>query len=652
MATPLGTSSFTTSSSVVSSIPIASQTALLVTLRGGLSDTGDFFPFDDLATLDNPDGDQFSFKNLIENGVEDDHDIELFSNGCKLRTGEYDCTTACNDTSIFFSGLETFYNCAALASIAHRVREGSRFYLSDEAERNASEIMGDGSLATFEKRTVLDTFVTCAQSSCARDALGVACDRSISQLNKSSSDADILQAVDKFCPELPAEVDPDIFGPGVLISYVLQVCFSSSLYLLLKAFNAYVLWSQKPQRTPSGGLKRVKTMMWADSSALSRMSIAIATTLVEFQEAQAWFVFAVQIASILAIVVNSSEGTFWGEVVSNAAIAYHISQNAVLPMFLIQVCLHNEGIRNWHTFLGFLVEYGLAIVATTQKVGFHSAVALFKSQNEIAECGFQPSPRTYCAARSGHDGLQINFFPHPLLYKMVFIAVDGITVLVLLVDQFMWTLRRHHKTKHLKFGSWSAGRGPRGKFKRHWNLCRKWFWRLLEVGYLIINMLYLVSLIKVIDGESFAANRWAYGQIIAMTVWGPVVVKLFDLILSGPPKNGRRLQSGPPRLRIDNVLNRRPGTIAEEELDLTPDPAILHKPRSKSVPHIYANKPEQEQGSSDDHREGTSDDIFPDLLEARRTFDVRFDESVMTQRSRSEGGQGRHSEDRPPDSAV
>jgi hypothetical protein len=52
-------------------------------------------------------------------------------------------------------------------------------------------------------------------------------------------------------------------------------------------------------------------MIWRDSGGLSRTSIAIATTLVEFQEAQCWFVFAVQIASILAIVVNSQEGTFW-----------------------------------------------------------------------------------------------------------------------------------------------------------------------------------------------------------------------------------------------------------------------------------------------------------------------------------------------------
>ncbi len=36
---------------------------------------------------------------------------------------------------------------------------------------------------------------------------------------------------------------------------------------------------------------------------------------------------------------------------------------------------------------------------------------------------------------------------------------------------------------------------------------------------------------------------------------------------AGPPKNGTSLNSGPPRLRIDNVINRRIGTSADEELE-------------------------------------------------------------------------------------
>lgn len=303
------------------------------------------------------------------------------------------------------------------------------------------------------------------------------------------------------------------------------------LYLLLKGFTLWVRITQgsqpKPRPKPpkpynlKRSMTRIESMIWKDSSAMSRTSIAIATTLVEFQEAQCWFVFAVQIASILAIVVNSQEGTFWGEIIVNAAVAFHVSQNGVLPMFLIQVCLHHEGIRNFHTFLGFLMEYVLALVATTQKIYFKDAFNLFKEQNQIKQCGYNPSPRTYCAATRSLDGMQLSFFPHPLLYKMVFLVLDTIAIVMLILDQVAWVLRQHRRTKDIQIGKYRVGRWPDGKMKRHGLRVKRWIWRVLEVSYLVVNILYMVSLIKVITAESFAANRWSYGQIIAVTVWGP-----------------------------------------------------------------------------------------------------------------------------------
>lgn len=317
---------------------------------------------------------------------------------------------------------------------------------------------------------------------------------------------------------------------------MLQVVFSASLYIFLKGFNAWVRFSQKPQEKKqkrlARRLTRIESMIWKDSSAYSRTSIAIATTLVEFQEAQCWFVFAVQIASILAIVVNSQEGTFWGEIIVNGAVAFHISQNGILPMFLIQICLHNEGIRNWHTFLGFCMEYLLAIVATTQRIDYKSSFELFRDQNSITACGGNPSPRTYCASRKGVDGVpELSFFPHPLMYKLVFLVLDTVAMIVLVIDQLTWTLRTHHRTKHMGFGSYKVGRWPDGRLKQHWIKFNRWFWQGLEFAYLVINILYLVSLANVISPLGFEATRWSYGQIIAMTVWGPVIVKLFDLIL-------------------------------------------------------------------------------------------------------------------------
>ncbi|KAF7555135.1 hypothetical protein G7046_g6618 [Stylonectria norvegica] len=560
--------------STSSAASAASPSPLTVILRSHIDGTSDFFPFDDIATLDSSsDSSNFTFKDLFANGIDGGQEIVLFSSGCQV-DGVADCTRACNDVGLFFGSLETFYNCAALASIAYWSRDARSYYVSDETERNASAIMGAGSLAEFDGQPVLRSFVACAQDACEHDGLSVPCDHAIDELlYGESSPEEIFDAMETFCPDLAAQINPDIFGPGVLISYVLQVSFSAMLYLALKGFTLWVRITQgskpKPRPKPHAlkrSMTRIESMVWRDSGATSRTSIAIATTLVEFQEAQCWFVFAVQIASILAIVVNSQEGAFWGEIIVNAAIAFHVSQNGVLPMFLIQVCLHHEGIRNWHTFIGFFIEYVLAVVATTQKIYFKDAFELFRKQNKIKTCGYNPSPRTYCAARSGVAGLQLSFFPHPMLYKMVFLVLDTVAIVVLLLDQLAWTLRRHRFTSHIQLGKYRVGRWP-GRTKRHGLRLKRWFWRILEVSYLVINILYMVSLIKVINAESFAANKWSYGQIIAVTVWGPVIVKLFDLLLSGPPKNGPRLNEGPPRLRIDNVINGRMGTSADEELD-------------------------------------------------------------------------------------
>ncbi|KAM3502790.1 hypothetical protein MY10362_004605 [Beauveria mimosiformis] len=593
--------SFSRTTTAVSSFSVVSPTPspLTILVRPGFDGTSDFFPFHDLAKVGGYTKDDLTFRDLIQDGIDGGPQVDLYLSGCRIGRGRgapLDCPTACNDTALYFGSFETFYNCAALAAIAYWTREVGTYYVDAEAERNASALMGNSSLASFQGRPVVESFAACAIESCVEDQLSEPCDASITSLSRNSSTNDIFAAMDIFCPELRAEINPDIFGPGVLISYVLQVIFAGSLYIFLRIFTFWVSYSQKPAKRPASErivrrLTRIESMLWKDSSALSRTSIAIATTLVEFQEAQCWFIFAVQIASILAIVVNSQEGSFWGEIVVNGAVAFHVSQNGILPMFLVQVCLHNEGIRNWHTFLGFCTEYLLAVVATTQSISFAGALNLFRGQRAVAACGGNPSPRTYCASSAGVDGLTLTFFPHPLVYKLVFLVLDTVAIVALGVDQLAWTLRTHRRTRHWSIGAHGLGRWPDGPLKRHWLRWSAWFWHGLEFAYLVINILYLISLSKVISDDSFRANRWSYGQIIAMTVWGPVIVKLFSLILSGPPKNGEGLNSGPPRLRIDNVLNHRQDNAGDDAMSTCssarwqPQPAT---PRKLAVPQSPA----------------------------------------------------------------
>lgn len=74
------------------------------------------------------------------------------------------------------------------------------YCISDEAERNASSIMGDGTLAQFDDRPVMDLFVGCAPDACRNDGLAVPCSETITSLSLGTGTKQVLGAVENFCP--------------------------------------------------------------------------------------------------------------------------------------------------------------------------------------------------------------------------------------------------------------------------------------------------------------------------------------------------------------------------------------------------------------------------------------------------------------------
>lgn len=204
------------STSVQLPMATGSPTPLTIVLRKAISDMSDFFPFDDLADLSpNNDNDAFSFRGLIEDGIDGSQEILLLESGCHV-DGVPNCPKACNDAELFFGSMETFYNCAALASISYWTQDSMMYFISEDAERNASAVMAGATLADFDDGPVLESFVGCALEACRDDGLSVPCDDDIRGLSQeNSSPEEIFAAMANFCPEIEAEINPDIFGPGV-----------------------------------------------------------------------------------------------------------------------------------------------------------------------------------------------------------------------------------------------------------------------------------------------------------------------------------------------------------------------------------------------------------------------------------------------------
>ena len=150
-----------------------------------------------------------------------DSEVRLFQTGCRLTgpgpgpapasglvagaRGQPDCPRACSNDSLLFGSLDTFFNCAALSAVAYWARDGRRFSIPGQAERNASFLMGaaGASLAAFDERPVLASFVACAAEACAGggDGIRAPCSDAVMRLTRDSPAPDVFDAINSFCPE-------------------------------------------------------------------------------------------------------------------------------------------------------------------------------------------------------------------------------------------------------------------------------------------------------------------------------------------------------------------------------------------------------------------------------------------------------------------
>ena len=204
----------TTAGTVSPPHPTASSIFVNIELRDTIQGTSDFTPFHDLAQLTNIDN-PFSFTDLIEDGIGGGQQLNLYQAGCQISEGHSDCTVACTNTSLYFGSLETFYNCAAIASVSYWTNKLPNYYVGPEAEHNASSIMGSGTLGSFNSTPVFEEFISCAQAACAVDGLSQPCNDNVHKLSNSSAPKEVFDAMDTFCPTIIAQLNPDIFGPGV-----------------------------------------------------------------------------------------------------------------------------------------------------------------------------------------------------------------------------------------------------------------------------------------------------------------------------------------------------------------------------------------------------------------------------------------------------
>ncbi|KUI63626.1 hypothetical protein VM1G_10228 [Cytospora mali] len=375
----------------------------------------------------------------------------------------------------------------------------------------------------------------------------------------------IYDGLDSFCTNVGTTVNSDIAGPGVMLSYLVQICAALLFWIIAKMLASWtrvITWpfllcrlpppssfdsllspdshSQLPGRRKPAWL-RATTIQ----NRLSRLRLhaATLTMLVEFQETQTFFVGAIQIATLATFKPTASSqsdsantATF-GEAISDSQLVQTLCINGTLPILLVQCLLQRYGMRWWYTFALVIANIILALVVNARSsyliADFDALWSIFVASNPVDACGGLANPQVYC------DTFE-------LIYASISYGIYALyyTVPVLIIDFLAPTIMRLPSV-NTALNTWRrTNRVFRYMEVKIWLPFIKTFWFFLEFALLLSVCLYSARMFNIFlyMTEDGSLGTWGFGQLVAVMVWVPPLLKFVYLNVFGIEEGlGRRL---------------------------------------------------------------------------------------------------------------
>lgn len=142
-----------------------------------------------------------------------------------------------------------------------------------------------------------------------------------------------------------------------------------------------------------------------------RIHAATVLTLVEFQEVQAFFVGAIQVATLakfgpkgLSRSLDANAARGFGEAILNSQMVQFLAINGMLLLLLVQCLLQRYGMRWWYTFTLLWVTFVLALVVQvkgdTLISSFDTLWEIFVQNSHVSSCRSNANPMVYCDTES------------------------------------------------------------------------------------------------------------------------------------------------------------------------------------------------------------------------------------------------------------
>ncbi|KAI8711479.1 hypothetical protein NCS52_01411400 [Fusarium sp. LHS14.1] len=403
-----------------------------------------------------------------------------------------------------------------------------------------------GPLEDFQHVDIFQNYRACAVESCFTSEFGCSLELDMFQESSFTYEKTLefgLIMSHNYCTRADLGIDGDIVGPGLFIAYLIQFSLSTffviSLHLTM-TWTKYLVWiCLWPFHGVVEALTRARK--WQRVLSSNRFAGAVASTIVDLQEAQSQYLAIISIVGVVAYFGGGYPGfgnahTFRAWYTNNLFL-HDIVSSSMFPILSVQIALHRTENRWWYTLLW--VFFTWVMVLTIPFSGPRSREEVekyFKSNAGLASCGQNAGPKTYCMNYAESDegytynGLenetQISFSG-----RFTYWVIHGIMPF-LLWDWFVkgvlpFFIPRKGITRHILYLVLSAGTGQP-------------MLRFLELFTMILSIYNLVSFIierKNVGsiyggGDSDSVyGGWSSRQFVALFVWFPVVGKFVSILV-------------------------------------------------------------------------------------------------------------------------
>lgn len=294
---------------------------------------------------------------------------------------------------------------------------------------------------------------------------------------------------------------------------------------------------------------------------------AILSSIADLQETQAAFLITVASAAVATFLgkkgtglANISTVISW---ITNDTILRGVVAAGSYPLLLIQLVLHAAGTRWWYMLLFVVVN--LIMVSLTHLPKDMDPGSLLphfqKAAVDLDACGQYPGPRTFCQK---YNNIALNpirepgqFFPFNSKHPVPIYGISTILTLdwafhvtyptlqkLPMANSFRVLIRRAFKavcqsitrigSRHQRHRTTSGLRESMRVNPQH---IHRYLWALIELFTLALCILAVVEtsvflgvLRKSSEGD-LNITKWAFGQLVAVAVWFPIVLKFFCLFI-------------------------------------------------------------------------------------------------------------------------